>query len=208
MGAVVVAFGYRRFHSLPGTLVGAAAVFALIAFGPSRTNAMDASDSSAQSRVEAWGEGLGMLKANPLMGVGFGRFLDFHYKVAHNSIVHTFAELGLIGAFFLVGAFYGFFRAIRLLAQSDNADPERSHWSKTLSVSAFGAMACGFFLSRQGTLVVPYILLAMGLSRAAMVVPDGRRFWLNAPFQVLAVGLITVMSVIVVWISVRTLGAW
>ena len=113
MGAVLMAFGYRRFHSLPGTLVGATAVLALLMFGPSRTSAMDGSDSSAQSRVEAWGEGLGLLKANPVFGVGFGRFLEFHYKVAHNSIVHTFSELGLFGAFFLVGAYYGFFRAIR-----------------------------------------------------------------------------------------------
>jgi len=207
MGAVLIAFGYRRFHSLPGTLVGATAVLALLMFGPSRTSAMDGSDNSSQSRVEAWGEGLGLLKANPLFGVGFGRFLDFHYKVAHNSIVHTFSELGLFGAFFLVGAYYGFFRATGLLARSDPADLEALHWSKMLSVSAIGAVACGFFLSRQ-YVVVPYILLAMGLSGATMVVPDGRRFWSNTPFQVLAVGVLTAISVVVIWISVRTLGAW
>jgi hypothetical protein len=67
-------------------------------------------------------------------------------------------------------------------------------------------MACGFFLSRQ-YVVVPYVLLAMGVSRATMAVPT-RRFWANLPGQVLAVGLLTAMSVVVVWISVRTLGAW
>jgi O-antigen ligase len=207
MGAVLITFGYRRFHSLPGTLVGATAVLALLVFGPSRTIAMDGSDNSSQSRVEAWGEGLGLLKANPLFGVGFGRFLDFHYKVAHNSIVHTFSELGLFGAFFLVGAFYGFFRAVGLLARADPADVEALHWSKMLSVSAVGAMACGFFLSRQ-YVVVPYVLLAMGASGASMVVPEGRRFWSNTPFQILAVGVLTAISVVVIWISVRTLGAW
>jgi hypothetical protein len=146
-----------------------------------------------------------MLKANPVFGVGFGRFLDFHYKVAHNSIVHTFAELGLFGAFFLVGAYYGFFRATRLPGRSGVSDSEALHWSRTLSVSAIGAMACGFFLSRQ-YIVVPYILLAMGLSSVTMVVPDGH--WVNTPLQILVVGLLTASSVVIVWISVRTLGAW
>jgi O-antigen ligase len=207
IGAVLIAFAYRRFHSLSGTLVGATAVVALLMLGPSRTSAMDGSDNSAQSRVEAWGEGLGMLKANPVFGVGFGRFLEFHYKVAHNSIVHTFAELGLVGAVFLVGAFYGFFRAIRLLGRADPADGEALHWSRMLALSAVGAIVCGLFLSRQ-YIVVPYIVLAMGLSAATMVVPDARRFWSNALFQVLAVGALTAGSLIAVWVSVRTLGAW
>ena len=207
LGAVLIAFGYRRFRSMSGTLVAAAAVLALVVFGPSRTSAMDASESSAQSRVEAWGEGLGMLKANPVFGVGFGRFTEFHRKVAHNSIVHTFAELGLLGAFLLIGSFYGFFRATRLLGRSGSADPESLYWSGTLSASAIGAVACGFFLSRQ-YVVVPYILLAMGLSRATILVPDGRRFWSNAPAQVVAIGVLTASSVVVIWILVRALGAW
>jgi O-antigen ligase len=207
LGAVFIAFGYGRFRSISGTVVGAAAVLGLVLLGPSRTSAMDASDNSAQSRVEAWGEGLGMLRTHPVFGVGFGRFLEFHYKVAHNSIVHTFAELGLFGAYFLVGAFYGFFRAARLLGRSNPTDPDASRWSKALIVSAVGAVACGFFLSRQ-YVVVPYILLAMGVSRAAMGGADGRRFWANASTQVLAIGVLTASSVVVVWISVRALGAW
>ena len=205
IGVVLIAFGYRRFRSVPGTVMAAAAVLALVMLGPSRTGAMDASESSAQSRVEAWGEGLGMLKANPAFGVGHGRFTDFHHRVAHNSIVHTFAELGLFGAFFLVGSFYAFFQATGLLGRAE-ADPDAAYWSKALSISAVGAMACGFFLSRQ-YVVVPYVLLAMGVSRATMTVPT-QQFWANVPGQVCAVGLLTAASVMAVWISVRTLGAW
>jgi O-Antigen ligase len=205
MGVVLIAFGYRRFRSVPGTVMAVIAVLALMMLGPSRMGAMDASESSAQSRVEAWGEGLGMLKANPAFGVGHGRFTDFHHKVAHNSIVHTFAELGLFGAFFLTGSFYAFFRSTRLLARAES-DPDAAYWSRALSISAVGAMACGFFLSRQ-YVVVPYILLAMGASRATMAV-ETRRFWGNLPGQVIVVGLLTAMSVVVVWISVRALGAW
>jgi O-Antigen ligase len=205
MGVVLIAFGYRRFRTVPGTVMAVVAVLALIVFGPSRTGAIDASESSAQSRVEAWGQGLGMLKANPAFGIGHGRFTDFHPRVAHNSIVHTFAELGLFGALFLTGSFYTFFRSTRLLARAES-DPDGAYWSRALSISAVGAMACGYFLSRQ-YVVVPYILLAMGASRATMAV-DARQFWRNLPGQVLVVGLLTALSVVVVWISVRALGAW
>ena len=207
LGAVLVAFGFGRLHSISGTLIGSAAVLALVIFGPSRTSAMDASESSAQSRVEAWGEGLGMLKANPVFGVGFGRFLEFHYKVAHNSLVHTLAELGLFGTFFLVGAFYGFFRATRLLGRSGSADPDAMHWSKGLFMSAVAAVVCGFFLSRQ-YVVLPYILLAMGLSRATMRIQDAKPFWSNSLVQVATVGVLTAGTVVAIWILVRTLGAW
>jgi len=47
----------------------------------------------------------------------------------------------------------------------------------------------------------------MGVSRATMTVP-AQRFWANPPGQVLVVGLLTATSVVAVWISVRTLGAW
>ena len=207
LGAVLIGFGYRRFRSVFGTVLGGAAVAGLVLFGPSRAGAMSATEISAQSRVEAWGEGLGMLKANPVFGVGYGRFLEFHHKVAHNSIVHTFAELGLTGAFFLVGAFYGFFRAIRILKGANPTDEDAVYWSRVLLLSAIGAMTCGYFLSRQ-YVVVPYILLAMGLSRSTMHVTDGRRFWSNPPGQVLTIGVLTASSVVVVWISVRLLGAW
>ena len=42
-----------------------------------------------------------MLKSHPLTGVGFDQYLEYHTRVAHNSFVETFAELGLIGAFSL-----------------------------------------------------------------------------------------------------------
>ena len=207
LGAVLVAFGYRRFRSVLGTAVAGAAVAAIILFGPSRAGAMDASENSAQTRVEAWGEGLGMLKANPVFGVGYGRFTEFHHKVAHNSIVHTFAELGLLGEFFLVGAFYGFYRGTGMLRRSSEEGNESAYWGRALSLSALGAIVCGYFLSRQ-YVVVPYVLLAMGLSRATMDAASVGEFWSGFPKQVATIGALTLGGVIVVWISVRTLGAW
>ena len=41
-----------------------------------------------------------MLKSHPMTGVGYDQDTENHPPVAHNSFVHTFAELGLIGALF------------------------------------------------------------------------------------------------------------
>ena len=61
-------------------------------------------DDSAMGRLEAWSEGLQMLKYSPVWGVGFGSFADVHQIVAHNSFVHCFGELGLVGYFAWLGA--------------------------------------------------------------------------------------------------------
>ncbi len=62
-------------------------------------------DESASERLVAWTEGLEMLKAQPILGVGYGQFLDHHTLTAHNSLVLCFAETGLLGCFFWVGLF-------------------------------------------------------------------------------------------------------
>ena len=55
-----------------------------------------------------------MLKSHPLTGVGYDQYTEYHYAVAHNSFVHTFAELGLIGAYIFVGMFYWYFKGLEL----------------------------------------------------------------------------------------------
>ena len=46
-----------------------------------------------------------MLKSKPVFGVGYGRFTEFHRKVAHNSFVQTAAELGMLGAFVFIAIY-------------------------------------------------------------------------------------------------------
>jgi O-antigen ligase len=207
LGAVLIAFSYRQFRMLSGTLVATTAVLVLAILGPSRTSAIDASESSAQSRVEAWGEGLQMLKARPLFGVGYSRFTEFHSKVAHNSFVHAAAELGLVGATFLVGCFYTFFRNLTTLRRAELSEADDSRWARALSASALGAIVCSLFLSRQ-YVIVPYLLLAMGASWASIAVGDRRPFWADAFWHATVVVVLTPSAVLLVWVSVRLLGAW
>ena len=54
-------------------------------------------EASAMGRLWAWWDGLEMLKANPIFGVGSNNFMDHHGKVAHNTYIQIAAELGVVG---------------------------------------------------------------------------------------------------------------
>jgi O-antigen ligase len=58
--------------------------------------------NSGSDRTALWGEGLQLLKAHPLFGVGLGRMGDFtdSHLTAHNSVVVCAVELGLVGLYF------------------------------------------------------------------------------------------------------------
>ena len=103
--ALLVAYFYGRYGMVRSLLAATAGALALSLF-PSRLSTLDASESSAAGRVDAWYEGIRMLLTNPLLGVGKGNFTDHHNLTAHNSIVLVFAELGLVGYFFWL-AFVG-----------------------------------------------------------------------------------------------------
>jgi len=64
------------------------------------TGGRDISTSAGEDRTEYWGDGLELLKAHPLFGVGYNNMPDYIGHTAHNSIVVCAAELGLCGLFF------------------------------------------------------------------------------------------------------------
>lgn len=123
-------------------------------------------DESASGRVEAWTEGLEMLKAQPILGVGYGQFLDHHELTAHNSLVLCFAETGLVGCFLWVGLLVvtGLeLRALRQLPGDETFDRTTKQWAGALQLSLLGFVTAAFFLSRT---FVPTLYLVIGLSAA------------------------------------------
>ena len=140
-------------------------------------------DESASERIVAWTEGLEMLKAQPLFGVGFGQFVDHHTLTAHNSLVLCFAETGFIGCFLWVGLLVVTVLELRGIAglPGDAAfDASARRWADALLLSLYGFMAAAFFLSRT---FAPTLYLILGLSAAltAITRAAGRAIPLPAP---------------------------
>jgi O-antigen ligase len=146
-----------------------------------------------------------MLKSHPLTGVGYDQYTEYHYQVAHNSFVHTFAELGLIGAYIFLGMFYWYFKGLNLIPDSNQ---EFLPWRRALMVSAIGMVTCGWFLSRQ-YIPVFYVLLGLGASAANLNVPAAERSKLQTTQRdVLVIAGLTVFGVVFVYFSIRTMAVW
>ncbi len=147
-------------------LLAVAAVPLVFALGPSRVDTMSTDDDSVGGRLAAWGYGNWMLKRWPLFGAGKGRFTEFSGdgKVAHNSFVHCWGELGLVGYFFWLGLVLASFKDCWALSRAGPEDPEDDPDGRALSrlgqagvASMAGFMSASFFLSR--TYVIPLFIL-------------------------------------------------
>jgi len=125
-------------------------------------------DGSAMGRLEAWSAGLQMLKGSPVWGVGFGTFGEEHELVAHNSFVHCFAELGLVGYFLWLGGIVATLWSLDRIRQSPDVDPNARRWATALRASLVAFLIGALFLSRTYSVTL-YFLLGLATALAAGV---------------------------------------
>jgi len=127
---------------------------------------ISASEESAANRIEAWSEGLGMFRSNPILGVGYLNFTDHNDLTAHNSFVLCFAELGFVGYFFwlalLVIAILQL-EQVRECADDEGDGNDLRRHARVLVASFAGMLVAAFFLSRSYN---PVLYLLVGLAYA------------------------------------------
>ena len=150
-------------HRLLGTLRTSALLvtLAVVAVGASfGGREISSNESSAAQRINAWSDGLNMLKFKPLFGVGYGNFVDHHEITAHNSFVLCFAELGLLGYFVWLAMIVVAYKGLEQVLS--RGPPERLERQLALSLRAslVGFLVCSWFLSRTYQPGL-YILLAL-----------------------------------------------
>ena len=98
LGLMAILMFQRRFGKIVGVGAGLAVMAALVVLGP-RMNTISPEEASSYGRLEAWVLGMQLFKGSPLFGVGFGNFMEYHFRTAHNSFVLCAAELGLVGLY-------------------------------------------------------------------------------------------------------------
>lgn len=226
LAVIVVIFSLQRFGLVRGAPVAALGLAVLLlAWSPGRVFERDPDegpqrlvsasienteldqfspdDEATRGRVEAWSEGLTMLTSHPLFGVGYSRFTDYNERVAHNSFIHTFAELGLLGGFFGVGMVYWYFKGLR-----EHAGGTSGRRSRALALSGIGFFTIVFFLSRQYDLVL-YTLLGLGACHAAITQgadPDRRLAMTRHDLRNIL--LLTAGGIVTIKLIVRVLTMW
>jgi O-antigen ligase len=187
----IVAIGavwlWQRRGLVMAGLLGTGMLGALLML-PSRMANIDASESSAAGRVDAWYAGLEMFLAHPLLGVGPLQFADYNANLtAHNSFVLVLAETGIIGfTIWLAFVFYGFRMVLAVIRHRPELDGDVAiaNWkterslATTLLLSQVGFYSAAFFLSRSYVILL-YLLAALVLgyyTGACRRYPDLPRF--------------------------------
>jgi hypothetical protein len=147
LATVACAYFVRRF-GLRGVLITCALAAPLVLFAW-REGAE--ADSSAIERAQILREGLALLRARPIVGVGVGQFMqeiDMPHT-AHNAYLLAATELGVPGYFAWFGLLWMSIKIPVSIAIRPPAglDPAIARFASALSLS-FGALVVGiFFLS-------------------------------------------------------------
>jgi hypothetical protein len=93
-GAVLGVYFVRKYGIKRGAMVGAALAIPMVAMG-GRSD--EAATASTMERLNCAAEGIKMLMAYPVTGVGYLQFTDHHFLTAHNAYILAIGELGLPG---------------------------------------------------------------------------------------------------------------
>jgi len=153
--ALLRSAGYFRTGLLLAAMAGAAL---FVGFTGGRS--YSAEEESAGGRIEAWAEGIQMLRGAPLFGVGYGNFTDNFNYTAHNSFVLCFAELGLIGYFVWLSMIVLSFKETRIAAGAGPPEADEARLARALRISMVGFLVCAWFLSRTYQPVL-FLMLAL-----------------------------------------------
>ena len=133
----------------------------------------DGIDESAQGRLDAWMAGARMVKAKPILGVGYDRFADNYPTYvtnaviwgkleAHNSFVKAIAETGIVGFIpFMAMVVLSFKSAFSLRKRRDELDdPLERAAVGSLFPTIVAFFISAFFLSQCWSWFT-FILLAL-----------------------------------------------
>lgn len=144
--AAVGAYFVRR-YGMRGLIAGGVLGLPLLLLGG---RSGQEADASSMERVECLIEGFRMFRAYPVTGVGYDRFLDFHFLTAHNSYVLALSELGPLGGLAWATILYLSVKTPVVILQKYADRPEAevaTTWAMAMLASSFSVLIGIFFLS-------------------------------------------------------------
>lgn len=144
----VFAVYFVRRYGWKGVIVGALFALPVLLFGG---RGGEEAESSAMERLGLLYDGMDLIRAYPLLGVGAGQFVDHTWNgmTAHNSYVLAAAELGLPGSLLWMMLVYTSIKIPWLVATRPppELDPRVRPFALGLVVSFAGMLVGVFFLS-------------------------------------------------------------
>lgn len=170
--------------SIKGILIAATVVVTAYMLAPTHLTQTTDSHKSAENRVDVWAQGLMMVTARPIVGVGRGNFKVWTGKlIAHNSAIEIVGETGVVGLLLWGSLITAAFR-MALLRYRAASEPMDKAVLRALMLAVIGYMVASMFVTLE--LETFYLLLAlcMGNDRRITESPYRKREFL------LVVGLV------------------
>ena len=140
-GMAFLAMKYGKAFALAA--MGMAVLAAPLALG--RMAKMDLSEGTGQQRIRLWAEGFNAIQSPKILfGIGEGMYENLADYVAHNSYVHAFVELGLIGGSMFVGClFFIAYALYRLKADETDVYDARIAYYQPFVAGIIAALCAG-----------------------------------------------------------------
>ena len=126
------------------------------------------SPDTFQTRLELWSESFDLLRADPVFGIGAGKLVEAIGQVAHNSFLHAFTEMGILGGTAFFGAFYLLMRTLW------NATPVSASSTRTLTyvLALTTAYVLGMLSLSRCYTVPTQLILAIGAACVGIMSRD------------------------------------
>jgi putative inorganic carbon (HCO3(-)) transporter len=210
---------WRRFGKIAAGVGAVLAVPALLAV--TRLSQLSAGEVSAHGRLQAWYEGIQLLKSNPVFGVGFGSFGNYNDLTAHNSIILPMAELGIPGLTMWLGIMWYSIRMLWWVGYGPHAKSDKNQKHKGNGgpsdeavrreilagrglLMAFIGFGVGAFFLSQSYKAPLFLLCGFAAARfaaATSVLPDPPSYRLLP--DVMRLGGVTIACIIGMYLTVK-----
>lgn len=141
----------------------------LLVFQGRQTN-ITLTEGTAGERIRLWSEGFQAFRQSPIFGIGMNQYEEMAGgRVAHNSFMQCYTELGLVGGFCFTGAFVLALVLCWRLAPGrvPNLDAALTRLRPYL-LALLVTWVVGMFSSTRSYSVPTYLLLALGAAYARL----------------------------------------
>jgi hypothetical protein len=208
-GLLVVSYA-RYGRRKTAALAMVAIPLVLVVLGGRQTNfTMDKNDTG-HARIQLWAEGFQLLKQSPLFGIGAWQYSDEVTQVAHNSFVHGYVELGLLGGTLFVGAFFCALDGVRRtrFSTTNLVDPEFVRLRPYVLAMVVG-YAVGLWSLSRNYVVPTYLVLGLASTYVRLSMEETSVMVLRLDKRLVRqLAMVSVACLVMIYASIRLLGQW